>query len=58
MCKHNWVKVNDICVCSRCGMTRLESGKILLFDRRLPNYKPKKRKVRRKNHETRNQKGN
>ena len=42
MCSHDWVKVNDVTVCKRCGMTRTPKG--VIFDRRLPNYKPKKRK--------------
>ncbi len=42
MCNHVWRKVNDVLVCTRCGLTRTPDGKIL-FDRKLPNYKPKKR---------------
>lgn len=43
MCKHQWVKINDVLVCTRCGLTRTMDGKIL-FDRKLPSYKPKKKK--------------
>lgn len=47
MCNHNWLKINDVDVCSKCGITKTYDGKIL-FDRKLPNYKPKKRKVKKK----------
>ena len=43
MCKHVWIKINDICVCKKCGVTRIEDSKII-FDRRLPSYKPKRRR--------------
>ena len=43
MCKHLWIKINDIYVCKKCGITRIEDGKII-FDRKLPNYKPKRRR--------------
>lgn len=43
MCSHQWQKVNDVLVCIRCGLTRTTDGKII-FDRKLPNYKPKKRR--------------
>lgn len=46
MCNHQWQKVNDVCVCVRCGLTKTYDGRIL-FDRQLPNYKRKKRKKRR-----------
>lgn len=42
MCHHQWQKTNDICVCTKCGLTKTYDGKIL-FDRRLPNVKRKKR---------------
>lgn len=47
MCSHQWIKFNDVVVCARCGLTRTKDGKIL-FDRGLPNYKPKKRGKKRK----------
>lgn len=47
MCKHNWRKVNDVWVCVDCGLTRMNDGK-LIFDKAIINYKPKKRKVKRK----------
>lgn len=43
MCKHEFVKVNNVVVCKRCGVTRTEDGKII-FDRKLPSYKPKRRR--------------
>ena len=43
MCSHNWLKVNSVSVCTRCGLTRLANGAII-FDRKFPNYKKKKRK--------------
>lgn len=45
MCGHSWRRVCDMWVCMRCGMTRLNDGRILL-DRKLINMKPKKRKVK------------
>lgn len=47
LCSHEWLKVNDVWVCLRCGITRLPEGDVM-FDRRLPNYKPKKKKARKK----------
>ena len=42
-CGHNWQKVNDCYVCVKCGLTRTLDGK-MIFDRKIANYKPKKRK--------------
>ena len=43
MCSHSWQKINDVFVCTKCGITRTFDGKII-FDRKIVNYKPKKRK--------------
>lgn len=44
MCPHTtWQKFNDVYVCVRCGLTKTYDGRII-FDRKLTNYKPKKRK--------------
>ena len=40
MCSHSWIRINDVNVCARCGVTRTYDGKIL-FDRNLPGYKKK-----------------
>ena len=45
MCGHTWQKVNDVLVCQKCGLTRTYDGKIL-FDRKIANYRPKKKKKR------------
>lgn len=45
MCGHIWKKVNDVYICVRCGLTKTYDGRIL-FDRKLPNYKSKKKKRR------------
>lgn len=45
MCPHVWQKVNDVCVCVRCGLTKTHDGKIL-FDKKIVNYKSKKKKKR------------
>lgn len=37
MCSHKWLKVNDLDVCTKCGVTRLFNGKIL-FDKALTRY--------------------
>ena len=42
MCSHDWRKINEVWVCMRCGITKMPDGKIF-FDRKLPNYKPKKK---------------
>ena len=47
MCGHNWRKVNDVWVCLNCGLTRTHDGKIL-FDRKITNYKSKKRRPKHK----------
>lgn len=48
MCPHsNTKKINDVRVCLKCGMTLTNDGRVL-FDRKLPNCKLKKRKVKKK----------
>ena len=47
MCKHEFVKHNDVTACIKCGMTRIAGGKII-FDKKLPNYKPNKKKGKKK----------
>ena len=51
MCPHNWRKINDVFVCLRCGLTRTVDGKIL-FDRKIVNFRPKRRKISAKNSKT------
>ena len=41
MCNHAWKKVNDVWVCVKCGLTRLESGHIF-FDKQIISYKRKR----------------
>lgn len=43
MCNHVWRSINDIKVCKNCGLTVTFDGKII-FDRKIVNYKSKKRK--------------
>ena len=44
MCNHsNTKKIGEVRVCLNCGLTILPDGRIC-FDRKLPNYKPKKKK--------------
>ena len=50
MCGHSWVKMNDISVCKKCGLTLLPNGKVM-FDRKFPDYL-KRKKVKRKNERT------
>ena len=40
-CPHIWKKVNDVHVCVRCGLTRIDDNQVL-FDRKLPNYNRKR----------------
>lgn len=47
MCGHQWVEVNDVAVCTKCGVTRVRDGRIL-FDRRLPPVAAKKKVVSKK----------
>ena len=43
-CSHtNTKRINDTKVCLDCGLTFTYDGKVF-FDRKLPNYKPKKRR--------------
>lgn len=43
-CAHtNTRQINDVKVCLNCGITITHDNKIL-FDRKIVNYKPKKRK--------------
>lgn len=42
MCNHNIIKTGGCKVCVKCGMTLLNNNKIF-FDRKLPNYKSKKK---------------
>lgn len=37
MCKHSIVKIGECKVCTKCGMTTLDNGKII-FDREFANY--------------------
>ena len=46
MCKHNFIKVNDVSVCKICGLT-LFNGKVM-FDRQFANVGKKVKKKRRK----------
>ncbi len=43
MCRHSYVKINDVYVCRKCGLTITFDGKII-FDKRFPNYNAKKRR--------------
>lgn len=43
ICRHEFIKVNEVIVCKRCGLTRTEDGKIM-FDKKIVNYKSKRRK--------------
>lgn len=42
MCNHEVVQIGNCKVCIKCGMTLLDNSRIFL-DRKLPNYKPKKK---------------
>lgn len=42
MCKHEFIQINNAKVCKRCGMTVI-GGKVM-FDRKFPNYKEKRKK--------------
>lgn len=43
MCKHEFIKINDIVICKKCGINKTPDGKII-FDRKVINYRPKRRK--------------
>ncbi len=47
MCNHDWVKVNDVRVCQKCGLTVTRDGK-MFFDFRFPGFAQNKKKARRK----------
>ena len=43
-CSHsNTMKLNDVKVCLNCGLMITFDGKVM-FDRKIVNYRPKKRK--------------
>ncbi len=46
-CKHTPITVGTCRVCPKCGVTLLDNNKVF-FDRKLPNYKSKKKKGKRK----------
>ena len=47
MCSHEWVTINKLSVCRRCGMTLdKETGKFIMFDRDFTNAGRKKRRKR------------
>ena len=43
MCRHEWLRINDVRVCKRCGVTLTPDNKVL-FDRKLVNPKKKGKK--------------
>ena len=43
MCKHQFIKINDVSVCKFCGLTFSFDGKVM-FDRKLPNICNKKKR--------------
>ena len=47
MCNHSWQKINDVCVCLKCGISKTFDGKVL-FDRPLPGAIKKRGKKKRK----------
>lgn len=47
MCNHTFLKMNDVTVCVKCGMT-VADGKKVIFDRKLPSYIRKKNRRKKK----------
>jgi len=45
MCKHEFLKCNDVAVCKKCGLSFTFDGRVL-FDRPFPNAAKKKRDKR------------
>ena len=45
MCSHDWITVNDVKACKRCGLVIMHDGKVF-FDRQFPNRKKRKRKLK------------
>lgn len=43
MCRHMWQTVNGVRACTRCGLTVLPDGKMML-DKKLPGILSRKRK--------------
>lgn len=48
MCSHCWRKVNDVWICTKCGLTRLIDGRFY-FDHQYRDIAGKKRRRRREN---------
>ena len=46
MCNHNFIKINDIKVCIKCGLTRLYNGKIF-FDKKIKNFRKEQKNDKR-----------
>ena len=47
MCKHKFIKFNDVSVCKLCGLTFSFDGKVM-FDRQFANVGKKVKKRRKK----------
>lgn len=48
MCKHTIIKIEDVTLCTKCGMTTFSDGKII-FDKDILKYINKPENNRRKN---------
>lgn len=47
MCRHQWLAINDVSVCKRCGLTLdRKTGKFIMFDKQFANVGKKKRRKR------------
>lgn len=52
MCRHQFIKINDVSVCKLCGLTLSYDGKVM-FDRNLPNIGNRKKRRKNKNAKSR-----
>ena len=41
-CKHRFIKINDVKVCEKCGITIDKKGRLMVFDRAFVNGRKKK----------------
>lgn len=44
MCKHRKIQINDVTVCTKCGLTVDKNGKIIGIDKKLRSVKTNAKK--------------
>lgn len=39
MCGHVYIKINDVAICTKCGLTIGDAGRCVIFDQQLINWR-------------------